>query len=83
MNTVEFAIKDGIAYAIDFTNPAPDMDINSLTDHYFPWVVNAMADMCIDYALGKRKQTKVTYQWNSLLTATSKPKARSSKTSEE
>jgi len=42
-----------------------------------------MADMCIDYALGKRKQTKVTYQWNSLLTATSKPKARSSKTSEE
>ena len=30
MNTVEFAIRDGVPYAIDFMNPAPDMDINSL-----------------------------------------------------
>ena len=31
MNTVEWAITDGVPYAIDFMNPAPDMDINSLT----------------------------------------------------
>src|SRR4029078_7806830 len=32
MNSVEFAIKDGIPYAIDFTNPAPDMHIDSIID---------------------------------------------------
>ena len=31
MNSIEFAIRDGVPYAIDFMNPAPDMDINSLT----------------------------------------------------
>ena len=43
MNTCEFAIKDGVPYAIDFTNPAPDFEITSLTDYYFPWVVQKMA----------------------------------------
>ncbi len=31
MNSIEFAVRDGVPYAIDFMNPAPDMDINSLT----------------------------------------------------
>jgi hypothetical protein len=43
MNSVEFAIKDGVPYAIDFTNPAPDMDRWSLHDHYFQIVVEEMA----------------------------------------
>src|SRR5262245_28952834 len=43
MNTVEFAIQDGIPYAIDFMNPAPDMELNSITPFYFEWVVDAMA----------------------------------------
>ena len=50
MNTVEWAVKDGVPYAIDFMNPAPDMDINSLTPTYFDWCVNAMADLVIDLA---------------------------------
>jgi pyruvate carboxylase len=50
MNTVEFAVQDGIPYAIDFMNPAPDMDINSLTPAYFEWVVEHMADMAIRLA---------------------------------
>ncbi|HYW30409.1 MAG TPA: hypothetical protein VE869_02800 [Gemmatimonas sp.] len=50
MNTVEFAVKDGIPYAIDFMNPAPDMDIYSLTPSYFEWVVENMADMAIKLA---------------------------------
>ena len=54
MNSVEFAIKDGVPYAIDFTNPAPDMDYWSLKEKFFGWVVNAMADMCIEKALAGR-----------------------------
>lgn len=54
MNTCEFALKDGIPYAIDFTNPAPDMDYWSLKEKFFTWVVNAMADMCIEKALAGR-----------------------------
>ena len=59
MNTVEFAVRDGIPYAIDFMNPAPDFDIYSLTQFYFDWVVKQMADLSIslaksDYATGHR-----------------------------
>jgi hypothetical protein len=56
MNSIEFAVKDGVPYAIDFMNPAPDMDVNSLTPHYFDWAVNAMADMVVRYARGPRPQ---------------------------
>lgn len=57
MNTVEWAVRDGVPYAIDFMNPAPDMDINSLMPHYFDWVVKHMADMAIDMALNPRPQS--------------------------
>ena len=50
MNSMEFAIRDGIPYAIDFMNPAPDMDIYSLTPTYFEWVVEHMADMAVRMA---------------------------------
>jgi hypothetical protein len=56
MNSMEWAIKDGIPYAIDFMNPAPDMDIYSLTPHYFAWVVKHMADMVIRLAREPRPQ---------------------------
>ncbi len=47
MNSVEFAIKDGVAYAIDFTNPAPDMDIHSILPKHFHIVVDQMAKFAI------------------------------------
>ena len=50
MCSLEFAVRDGIPYAIDFMNPAPDMDINSLTPHYFAWVLKGMADLVIRLA---------------------------------
>jgi hypothetical protein len=56
MNTVEWAVRDGVPYAIDFMNPAPDMDVNSLTPAYFDWVVKGMADLVIDRALHPRPQ---------------------------
>ena len=63
MNTVEFAVRDGVPYAIDFMNPAPDMDIHSLTPTYFEWVVQHMADMVIDLALNPRPQV-TELKWN-------------------
>ena len=68
MNSIEFAIRDGVPYAIDFMNPAPDMDINSLTPPYFEWVVSHMADMAISLARKPRKQAK-SLGWEKLFTA--------------
>jgi hypothetical protein len=58
MNSIEWAIKDGVPYAIDFMNPAPDFDINSLTPAYFDWAVRAMADVAIERALEPRRIPK-------------------------
>ena len=55
-NTVEFAIKDGIPYAIDFGNPAPDADINSVGEDNFEWVVEAVANMAIRRAKAHKKR---------------------------
>lgn len=71
MNTVEWAVRDGVPYAIDFMNPAPDMDINSLTQFYFKWVVEHMADMAIRLAKKPRKQSKDLH-WDKMFTATRK-----------
>jgi len=55
MNSVEFACKDGVPYAIDFTNPAPDMDIYSILPKYFHIVVDQMAKFAIESAREGRK----------------------------
>lgn len=65
MNTVEWAVRDGVPYAIDFMNPAPDMDINSLTPHYFEWVVKTMADMAIRAAQDAEGQLSAL-RWSAL-----------------
>jgi hypothetical protein len=46
-NTVEFAIRDGIPYAIDFCNPAPDADVKSVGEDNFEWIVEAASNMAI------------------------------------
>jgi glutathione synthase/RimK-type ligase-like ATP-grasp enzyme len=53
MDTVEFAIKDGVLYAIDFLNPAPDFDNFSIKEESFAWVLEKMSDLVIRYALGE------------------------------
>ena len=65
MNSMEWAVRDGVPYAIDFMNPAPDMDLNSLTPHYFDWVVKHMADMAIRLAKNPRPQL-AELRWNRL-----------------
>lgn len=66
MNTVEFAIHDGVPYAIDFMNPAPDMDVNSLGRKHFDWMVTHMADMTIRMAKSKAA-TMSRYEWRKYL----------------
>jgi hypothetical protein len=68
MNSLEWAVRDGIPYAIDFMNPAPDMDIYSLTPHYFEWVVKHMADMAIRLAKHPRPQLP-NLRWDAFMTA--------------
>lgn len=51
MNTVEFAVRDGIPYAIDFLNPAPDADYHSVGAENFAWIVNAVAALAVQRAL--------------------------------
>ncbi len=49
-NTVEFAIRDGIPYAIDFCNPAPDAEATSVGEENFEWVVENAANYAIERA---------------------------------
>ncbi len=49
-NTVEFAVHDGVPYAIDFCNPAPDADRKSVGEENFNWVVEAAAKMLVQKA---------------------------------
>jgi hypothetical protein len=50
-NTVELAVKDGIPYAIDFCNPAPDAERASVGEENFNWVVETAAIYAIERAL--------------------------------
>lgn len=49
-NTVEFAIHDGVPYAIDFCNPAPDADRASVGEKNFNWIVDATARVLVKKA---------------------------------
>ncbi|CAN5860313.1 hypothetical protein BH24ACI4_BH24ACI4_24780 [soil metagenome] len=51
MNTIEFAVQDGIPYAIDYLNCAPDFERDRITDFYFDHVVEKMSRLVIDRAL--------------------------------
>lgn len=66
-NTVEFAIRDGVPYAIDFCNPAPDADINSVGQDNFDWIVENAADMAISKAK-QYKKGKMNLTWGSFVT---------------
>jgi hypothetical protein len=73
LNTVEFAIRDGVPLAIDFCNPAPDAEVASVGQGNFEWVVEAVSDMAIrkarehvpgrdNLSWGKYLQSSVTKQ---------------------
>ena len=65
LNTVEFAIKDNIPYAIDFMNPAPDAELASVGEFYHNWIVSAMTDFIFKKLAEPR--THPRYRWDALL----------------
>lgn len=71
MNTVEFAVRDGIPYAIDFMNCAPDADLNSVGRANFDWMVENMAEVLIEMVSGPAR-FELTGTWPKLL-KTDKP----------
>lgn len=65
-NTVEFAVRDGIPYAIDFGNPAPDAELTSVGAENFEWVVETSAKMAIA-AAKKQKPGQSNLTWGTFI----------------
>jgi hypothetical protein len=76
LNTVEFAIKDGIPYAIDFMNPAPDAELASVGEKNHRWIVDNMTEFIL-----KKLWTGwdvPEYRWSAMLNLPPTGKATSS-----
>jgi hypothetical protein len=65
INTCEFAIKDGIPYAIDFMNPAPDADIHSVGEFYHNWVTEAVTNLVFRRLAEPRGEAR--YRWDAMM----------------
>jgi len=65
INTVEFAIKDGIPYAIDFMNPAPDAELASVGEFYHNWVTEAVTNLVFRRLAEQPEAPR--YRWDALL----------------
>jgi hypothetical protein len=66
INTVEFAIKDGVPYAIDFMNPAPDAELASVGEFYHNWIVSEVVKLVFK-RLSEGRDTRSRYRWDALL----------------
>ena len=66
LNTVEFAVEDGVPYAIDFMNPAPDADYHSVGAENFEWVVEHVADLAVKKAQQAEPQS-AGFHWSKFL----------------
>jgi len=65
LNTVEFAIKDGIPYAIDFMNPAPDAELGSVGEFYHNWITEAVTNLVFKRLNAPPESPR--YRWDALL----------------
>ena len=77
INTVEFAIKDGIPYAIDFMNPAPDAELASVGEFYHHWVVDAVTKLVFRRLEEGRPAPR--YRWDALLNPAPDPSGTASR----
>ncbi len=66
MNTVEFAVRGGIPYAIDFMNAAPDADLYSVGQENFDWMVENMTEVLIEMVTRERP-FELTGSWPALM----------------
>lgn len=69
MNTVEFAVRGGVPYAIDYLNPAPDADRHSVGENNFEWIVSTMAQFAVETVLDPTPAVDV-YRWTNFLDIT-------------
>ncbi|HNU41251.1 MAG: glutathione synthase [Bacteroidetes bacterium OLB12] len=89
-NTVEMAVRNGVPYAIDFCNPAPDADVHSVGQENFDWVVEHAAKMAVERAQ-VQKPGKDNLTWGTFVTRSvaafeagqEKPKATKEATARE
>lgn len=65
-NSVEIAIRDGVPYAIDFCNPAPNASQNIIGDTNFEWVVENMANYAIERAMAQ-KEGEINLTWGKFI----------------
>ncbi len=72
-NTVELAVRDGVPYAIDFCNPAPDAEVSSVGQENFDWVVETSATYAIEKAL-EHKNGKDNLTWGEYIKRSSNKK---------
>ena len=78
-DTLEFAVRDGVPYAIDFLNPAPDADVSSVGADNFEWVLEHASQWLIE-RVKQGAEPVQDYRWQTLLAggngrpATGKPR---------
>ncbi len=65
-DTLEFAVRDRVPYAIDFLNPAPDAAVESVGEENFRWVVEHAAKWLIDRVCADAEPV-ADYRWQRFL----------------
>ena len=65
-DTLEFAVRDGIPYAIDFLNPAPDADVASVGPENFEWVLEHASKWLIERVKADAPPAN-DYRWQTFL----------------
>jgi glutathione synthase/RimK-type ligase-like ATP-grasp enzyme len=61
-DTVELAVREGIPYAIDFLNPAPDADVASIGADNFEWVVDQSSRWLVERVLEGPRPSRA-WEW--------------------
>ena len=65
-NSIEFSVRGGVPYAIDYLNEATDAKLHSVQAENFDWFVEHMAAFLVDQArLGREKHHE--YSWSGFL----------------
>jgi hypothetical protein len=78
LNTVEFAVENGVPYAIDFMNPAPDADLHSVGPQNFEWIVQTVAELAVKKA--KAAPSIAAFHWGAFLGAAAHAATKKSST---
>ena len=71
-DTLEFAVRDGVPYAIDFLNPAPDADVHSVGPENFEWVLENSASWLIE-RVSHGSEPPARYHWQEFLGGRTEP----------